>query len=481
VVGRAPATAAIWDLESGQEIARHQLAGDPIVVKFAPDGDSFAASIPRAGEWRIAVHRTADGAVRVSQGLINGVTELDWHPSGRWLGVPDQSGAVHLMDTETAEMRTLGRHKSNATMVEFSPDGRYLFSGGWDRELICWDARAMRRAFTIALDSYHLQLSSNGRQCAIQRQDGEARVQLYTFERPAHLELAEDLGGPRGFAAFSADGRWLAASGDERWVVWDLHGDGQGASMNGVEETRLSFAANCELFVNPRGGGSRWRVTAGTNEAAPVELARLDLPKPTGLFSLCLVSNGVVFTGTNGSRIATFDQIYRHDARWSRSISGLNGVSHDERWLAMFRPFSPELHVYRLSDFAPVTALTNRDRIRQFVFSPLGDEVAVACRKGVEFWSATTWQRTRHLTNFNGILYSPDARTLWLSTDYRASGLYDARTVEPLLPLPPNTIPLAVSPDGRYLAARVNSRHMQVWDLEEARRQLAGVGLDWRD
>jgi hypothetical protein len=85
------------------------------------------------------------------------------------------------------------------------------------------------------------------------------------------------------------------------------------------------------------------------------------------------------------------------------------------------------------------------------------------------------------LTNFNGILYSSNARTLWLSRDYSTSGLYDASTTEPLLPLPPNTIPLALSPDGRYLAARVNSRHMQVWDLKEARRELAGVGLDWRD
>src|SRR6185295_9303309 len=96
----------------------------------------------------------------------NGVTELNWHPNGRWLGVPDHGGAVQLMDTQTGETRTLGRHKANATMAEFSPDGRYLFSGGWDRELNCWDARAMRRAFTIALDSSSVQLSSNGRQCA---------------------------------------------------------------------------------------------------------------------------------------------------------------------------------------------------------------------------------------------------------------------------------------------------------------------------
>src|SRR5262249_3644008 len=147
---------------------------------------------------------------------------------------------------------------------------------------------------------------------------------------------------------------------------------------------RLSFAAGSELFVNPRGDGSRWRVSPGTNATVPPQIERLDLSRPPGLFSLCLISNGVVFTGTNGSRLTARDQVTR-DTGWSPTISGLNDTSHDERWLAMFRPFSPELHVYHLTNFSPVTVLTNQERIRQFEFSPLDDEVAVACRKGVEF------------------------------------------------------------------------------------------------
>ena len=261
--------------------------------------------------------------------------------------------------------------------------------------------------------------------------------------------------------------------------MWDLYSNGPGAASQGLPETRLSFSAGSELFVNPRGDGSRWRVSPGTNAAAPPQVERLDLPRPPGLFSLCLISNGIVFTGAAGSRLAAWDQVGREDTRWSPTIPGLNATSHDERWLAMFLPFSPELHVYHLANFSPATALTNKERIRQFEFSPLDNEVAVACRKGVEFWSTATWQRTRYLTNFNGILYSPDSRTFWLSTDYSSAGLYDARTVEPFLPLPPNTRPLALSPDGRYLATSVNSRRIQLWDLSEVRNQLRAIGLDW--
>lgn len=73
----------------------------------------------------VAVHRVRDGALCLHQQLAHAVTDFNWHPRGRWLGIPDHGGAVQLMDVQTGEMRPLGRHKSNAVVAEFSPDGRY--------------------------------------------------------------------------------------------------------------------------------------------------------------------------------------------------------------------------------------------------------------------------------------------------------------------------------------------------------------------
>ena len=103
--------------------------------------------------------------------------------------------------------------------------------------------------------------------------------------------------------------------------------------------------------------------------------------------------------------------------------------------------------------------------------SPVGEESNSGARP--------TWQRTRYLTNFTSFLYSPDARTFWLSKDWRTAGLHDARTSESLLPLPPNTVPLALSPDGRHLAVSVDLRRVQVWDLAEVRRRLRELGMEW--
>ena len=147
--------------------------------------------------------------------------------------------------------------------------------------------------------------------------------------------------------------------------------------------------------------------------------------------------------------------------------------------MGLFRPYSPHLYLYRLPGFERVATLTNAARISRFEFSPRNDEVAVGSRGGVEFWSTRTWQRTRHLTNFTVLRYSPDARTFWLATQFLTAGLHDARTAEPLLPLPPNTLPLALSPDGRHLAVSVDQRYVQVWNLAEVRLRLRELGLDW--
>jgi len=479
LVGRPPATASTWDLETGRELTSHRLAGEPVDLKFAPDGESFSVAHPSGEGWMVAVHRAADGAPRTNHVFADRVRQTDWHPGGRWIAVPDFSGAVHRMDAQTGETRLLGRHKAPAVRTVFSPGGEYLFSGGWDRDLICWDVRAMRRAFTVGLDSYELQFRADGRQCAIAWWP-QARVQLHAFERSVvYREFAGDLGGRRNHAAFSPDGQWLAGSGAGRLIVWHLDSGGPGAALDEAAESQLRFSPHGELFVDRRGGCSRFLLRPGTNGTAP-GLERIAMATPSGFVSLCLVSNGVVFTGARGSRLAAFDQLATDSGEWKRTVDGLNGASRDERWLAMFRSYTPHLYVYRLPGFERVAKLTNDANIGRFEFSPLNDEVAVCSRVGgVEIWSTTTWQRTRHLTNFTDLRYSPDGRTFWLSTQFRTAALHDARTAEPLLPLPAATLPLAYSPDGRYLAVSVDQRHMQVWDLAEVRNQLRAIGLDW--
>jgi WD40 repeat protein len=157
----------VWDLESGQEVSRFQLAGELIRLQFAPDGQRFAAVQWSDGRWVVSVHSATNGASLASHPFTDRVESLRWHPSGRWVSAPDFRGTVHLIDSQTGETRALGQHKAQAVLTDFSPDGAYLVSGGWDRELICWDLRRMQSAFTIALQSFVPQFRADGRELAI--------------------------------------------------------------------------------------------------------------------------------------------------------------------------------------------------------------------------------------------------------------------------------------------------------------------------
>src|SRR5204863_7875863 len=170
--------------------------------------------------------------------------------------------------------------------------------------------------------------------------------------------------------------------------------------------------------------------------------------KPDGFTSLCLSSNLVVWTSTKGSRIVSLGSV-ADESEWTPTSGGINGSSSDGQWLGIHHPFTAVLDVYRLPGLEPVTKLTHRTSIGTFKFSPAGDELAIISSRHIGFWSSSTWKRTRELTNFMSLLYTPDARALWLAKDFRTAGLYDAHTLKLLLPLPTGMLPLALSPDGR--------------------------------
>ncbi len=477
VAGRQDGIACVFDLSNGVELARFKLPGTASRIRFAPDGERLAYGGAISNGWLVSIHSAADGSLLASNRWGAEPTEFSWSPDGDWLAVPDLGSQVHLMNPATGELRLLGQHKAQAITTAFSPDGSYLFTGGWDRELICWDLRAKRRAFDISLDSFKLRVRADGGECAVQTMSGA--LKFYSFLRPAYREFSEDLGARIEHATFSADGRWLAASGDKYLGLWNLTGRVPGALTEAGAEARAFFTPDgSELFTSRDEDCARWKIREGTNADSPPQLIRAPMPRPPGFTSICLGSNFVVITATNHSTIVPFDHMDEDPVNWSSTASGKNWVSPDGRWLGICHSFSPSLYIYSLPGLRRVAKLTADGNIWRFWFLPLREEVAISARGTVTFWSTATWQPTRTLTNFVSFLETPDPRLCWLARDFRSAGLYDARTLEPLLPLPIGTLPLALSADGRRLAVSVDGRRLQVWDLADVRARLRELGLD---
>jgi len=472
-----------WDLEKQKPVASFlqtnwaaatNFEGDAHQLAFSTEGEQFAESSFDGSLSIVSVHRSSDGSTLVSAKVPSEVSALAWQPSGRWLAVTDFGGSVTLVDAANGERRTIGHHEAQAATATFSPDGNYLFTGGWERVLICWDMLSLQSSFIIPLDSFNIQFRNDGAECALA---GESSWQLHAFERPAaHRQLPEPLGSNVRHAAFSPDGHWLAVAGFERLGVWNLHSTGPAALTAQGADDRLFFSAQNELFGCSDDEYHGWRILDGGRADSPPMLQELQIPQPSGFVSFCQAPDGVLMSSSLGSGLIDTTS---GQTQWTPTAQGVSSSSPDGRWMGIFTPYSRVAHIYRLPELSLAANLTNRANILRVQFSPLGSEVAVVTASEFEFWSTTTWQRTRLLTNAVNLLYTPRANGLWLSRSYRTAGLYSAATLELLLPLPRGTLPLALSPDGRYLAVSSDAQRLELWDLFEVRRQLQALGLSW--
>jgi WD40 repeat protein len=60
-------------------------------------------------------------------------TQLEVSRDGRFVATSGDDGTITLFDTRAHEVRSLGKHGTYAYTVVFSPDSRYLATGGVDR------------------------------------------------------------------------------------------------------------------------------------------------------------------------------------------------------------------------------------------------------------------------------------------------------------------------------------------------------------
>jgi hypothetical protein len=171
---------------------------------------------------------------------------------------------------------------------------------------------------------------------------------------------------------------------------------------------------------------------------------------------------------------------------WVPTEQGLNGISPDGKWLGIYQPYGVVLSIYELPEIRPVAALTNLGSIAGFNFLPGGEELVVASRGHLEFWSTKGWERTRVARGFIGIAHlgvlpQPDGRALWLLNNYQTAGLYERETLERILSLPNGMLPLALDRQGRYLAVSVDAQRLEVWDVQRLREEMREAGIDWED
>lgn len=452
-------------------------------LSHAPDGGRVAL----AGPDYVGVRDASTGDILARVALSNHVNEVAWQPQGHWIAAVTDEGSVVLIDTTNYAARTLGQHKAQAVGVTFTPDGEFVITRGWDREINVWHVRSARREVTLFLRASSFQMDRAGRRLAVE--DAPGNLTLLEFMPGKECrQFSTALAGVPRTARFSPDYHWLALMTTEALTVWDLIQPGPPARADKRELTPLGFSADSsELFAWIGEHQVRQRVREGIPGGPP----RLE---PLPLFHRGQESVSASPSTDPETPLAIWQrgQAGLQTVSMTNMNTGQGGVltgtdwegaiSPDGRWMAR-RAGSTVLTLTPLKTPGPSVRLTNTARVRFQAFSPDGASLAVLTDEGLQLLDTQTWERKRNLAGeaaaTSHLAYSTDGRLLACAWSSRSGVILDAGTLELLLPLPEGMHPLGFSPDGRWLLVIADGRQVQLWDFAAVRERFRELGIDW--
>jgi eukaryotic-like serine/threonine-protein kinase len=232
----------VWDAQTGRVSATfsgHEefsgLRGVVFGVAWHPQGHLIASSsLDTVRTWDARTEREVFSLPATARGY----QPLAFSPDGRYLVTGKADGAVQVWDGETGrEVGTLGTHKREIRGVVFSKGGEHLASTSSDGIVKIWDAKRLdkkgmdetkdaRRTLRtrVAGPGLNVGFSPDGRWLASGGEENTVKIwDVQTSREPRTLRGHN---GDIYAVAISPDGRWVA-SGDEKGTVkvWDAHNE----------------------------------------------------------------------------------------------------------------------------------------------------------------------------------------------------------------------------------------------------------------
>jgi WD40 repeat protein len=490
-------TAAVWDVETGACLARREWPAASLHrVAISADGAALALVCADGATCSVIVwHWGGDEARVIPLATDCGVSALRMAPDGRSVAVacfrgrPDAPAEVWADVRDAANGKTLaqltGLHQL-VHVLDWSPDGKVLASGGARGEARLWDVPGGRDRATLA--GLHDNVSSlafapDGRTLAV----GTSRLRgskdpcgvwLYSAadgaRRTEGLALECDVHG----LAFSADGATVAVGcGDSFVRLWDPADVRPFLSLRGhgrPEAWCVAFAPDGAVLAS---SGDDWDVRLWdpvTGQAGAILAAHRSLVS-------------CVAFAPNGRLLASggFDKTIRlWDPVAAKEVGRLTGHEQHVRCLAFspdgrllatgggtFDDVGGELKVWDVEARRERTPLTGHTgKLRALAFAPTGQVLASAGEDGtVRIWDPDTGERRRtlsHPAQVWSLAFAPDGRTLVTGDVTGAVRFWDAETGEERLVAHKHSKgvrAVAYSPDGKVLATGGRDRTIRLW------------------
>ncbi|MEV4924331.1 nSTAND1 domain-containing NTPase [Streptomyces roseoverticillatus] len=377
-------------------------------------------------------------------------------------------------------------HTDDMWAVAFSPDSRLVVTASDDHTAKLWDTVSGGLVTTFAGHTDRVAgvvFSPDGRLVATAGRDRTAKL----WDAITHRLVATLTGHSSGVnsVAFSSDGRTLASASDDGTIrLWDVGTHRQAALLSSGSSSvrRVAFSPDGRTLAAAY-SDQKVRLWDMATRRVKATLAGHTNAVMAVVFS---PDGRMLATGSSDRTARLWDmKTYRSTATFSghADLVWSLAFSPDGRTLATASFNDDTVRLWNTTTHEAAGTLTGDGLISAVAFSPDGQSLVTTSETGqrgvtptLQLWNASTHKKSRTLTGSAGsataVAISPDGRVLAAGDSRGSVLLWDIarRSLVTTLTGHTNTITSVVfSPDGRTLATTSDDGTARLWDTRTHR------------
>jgi len=281
----------LWDIFQGQKLHSFThpkaFAGDTTAVAFSPDGQHFASGGQGTTLWDLATRqpiRTFDDsrAFSITFSADGKYILCGGPPSDLALLSKSKPPTMKIFGVATGEEIKVFKTQENIWSVAFSPDGKYVLSGGSNGQMDLWNISSRKAIRTVEASGGFMDprvnavsFSSDGKLALSGGSDNTVRLWNAINLTQLNKFVGHDSFVGVNSVAFSPDGRYALSAGyDSKIIMWDLVSGSEGRVFlghTGISGTSAKFSPNGKYVISAGDASTRiWDVSTGEEVASMI-------------------------------------------------------------------------------------------------------------------------------------------------------------------------------------------------------------------